>query len=88
MLQYLPVGSRVTIREPFLHTFASGEIGIRVDNPSDMEVDVSYSSKACHHCLKKEGDVKFKKCGGCRIEAFYCGRDCQKEDWKLHKLLH
>ena len=81
----------MTIREPFLHTFAgisAGRVGIQVDDPSDMKVDVSYSPKACYWCWKKEGAVKLKKCGGCRMKALYCGRNCQTEDWKLHKLFH
>ncbi|MEJ1270551.1 SET and MYND domain containing 2 [Cricetulus griseus] len=39
-----------------------------------------------HHCeccfARKEG---LSKCGRCK-QAFYCGVECQKEDWPLHKL--
>ncbi|GBE79251.1 hypothetical protein SCP_0204480 [Sparassis crispa] len=32
----------------------------------------------------EERVAEFKRCGGCK-EAVYCGPECQKEDWKVHK---
>jgi len=36
--------------------------------------------RVCQHCLAKSSTC----CGGCRTIR-YCGRDCQKLDWGLHK---
>jgi hypothetical protein len=40
----------------------------------------------CYYCNKDEPTEgpEFKTCGGC-LEAYYCGRVCQKADWKQHK---
>jgi len=37
--------------------------------------------KACAGCGSTE---RTKKCGRCE-KAFYCGRECQKKDWKQHR---
>ena len=51
------------------------------------------SGKLCTNCSIGElqfcdGDPvktqRFSSCGACR-SAFYCSRECQKEDWKRHK---
>mmetsp|Transcript_13554 Transcript_13554/g.20972 ORF Transcript_13554/g.20972 Transcript_13554/m.20972 type:complete len:1396 (-) Transcript_13554:44-4231(-) len=91
----LPVGTTLRIKEPYLRRFLLSEsIGIRVENPADLDINTSTSSTICHHCGKvaekgEGGEVmKLKKCGNCRGEAYYCGRDCQKGDWGFHKLFH
>jgi hypothetical protein len=38
-------------------------------------------TRKCHVCGKEEG---VKKCMRCMSIA-YCGKDCQKKDWKRHK---
>ena len=41
----------------------------------------------CQACGKSETAMKtFKKCQRCKV-AVYCGKDCQKADWKAHKKL-
>ena len=37
---------------------------------------------ACYRCGKD--DVPLKKCSACKYVS-YCGRECQKADWKSHK---
>jgi len=36
----------------------------------------------CRYCNKTGDD--FKRCGRCKT-AFYCSRECQTKDWKVHK---
>lgn len=38
----------------------------------------------CYHCKKVLTEPR-KKCAACG-QAYYCDRDCQKSDWKLHKM--
>ena len=39
----------------------------------------------CGFCSKREESAKqFQKCNRCKI-VYYCGKSCQKSDWKIHK---
>ena len=42
-------------------------------------------SKLCWHCFASKEELK--KCTKCLV-AQYCGKDCQRNDWKIHKVLH
>eukprot|EP00798_Chlamydomonas_sp_ICE-L_P030813 gene30813-35844_t len=43
---------------------------------------------ACQGCdetlTQQPPGAKIRKCSGCNV-AVYCGRDCQKRDWRRHK---
>ncbi|XP_021285151.1 LOW QUALITY PROTEIN: histone-lysine N-methyltransferase ASHR1-like [Herrania umbratica] len=41
------------------------------------------SEPLCQRCFKSDGALL--KCASCNI-AWYCGAECQRLDWKLHKL--
>ena len=38
----------------------------------------------CLGCQRQVPKSQLKKCTGCGV-AEYCGRECQREDWKAHK---
>ena len=40
--------------------------------------------KACAHCNASADDVDLSRCSGCKLR-WYCGRACQKADYKAHK---
>jgi hypothetical protein len=44
----------------------------------------SVGIKICHHCQKIETQVVLMKCQRCK-SAYYCGKECQVADWKIHK---
>ena len=44
-------------------------------------------SKLCWNCFAKPEEDELWKCARCRV-AKYCSKDCQAQDWKVHKLLH
>ena len=45
-------------------------------------------AQKCWSCSKTDIKVEdLKTCTGCKM-AKYCGKECQKNDWKAHKLLH
>ena len=45
-------------------------------------------TQQCWSCFKVAGpDQELKTCTECKM-AKYCDRECQKSEWKLHKLLH
>ncbi|CAL4153130.1 unnamed protein product, partial [Meganyctiphanes norvegica] len=42
----------------------------------------------CHHCCLPENNTHMRflhRCNNCQLVA-YCSKDCQKRDWKTHKL--
>lgn len=50
--------------------------------PDDFAEDVETSCNACG--FTPSLDYSFQRCARCK-EAYYCSRECQKEDWKSHK---
>merc|ERR1712062_441790 len=44
-------------------------------------------SNLCWNCHVPNQDVKKNKCSKCGI-ARYCGKECQVQDWKVHKIVH
>jgi hypothetical protein len=38
----------------------------------------------CRHC-QKQSETPIKRCSKCHV-AYYCDAECQKADWKSHKL--
>jgi len=38
----------------------------------------------CFHCGTTKLSSEIRLCGGCKI-AGYCGKECQKANWKIHK---
>ena len=45
----------------------------------------SDGAKACKHCERRSQEKLFD-CSRCGL-VFYCGKDCQKADWKDHRPL-
>ena len=45
-------------------------------------VNMATKFNTCAKCSKKE---ELTLCSGCR-NTFYCGKECQKTDWKKHKI--
>ena len=51
----------------------------------EIESLVKKWSRLCWECFEQKADLK--KCSKCRI-AQYCNKDCQVQDWNIHKKLH
>jgi hypothetical protein len=80
--------------DPFVNVLVSPlcEIGGKCDMQSRRETqkmmmnlgnEEEQEITACKVCYKVEGA---QKCGRCRTVS-YCGKDCQRSDWKRHKLV-
>ncbi len=61
-------------------------ININANKLEEHEIEVlqqfaSKIGKYCNVCGKLEGA---KRCSGCKL-IYFCGKPCQKKDWKIHK---
>ncbi|PIL27075.1 hypothetical protein GSI_10214 [Ganoderma sinense ZZ0214-1] len=55
-------------------------------NGNEASTVLAMGAESCDRCKKKEtAERKLMRCTGCR-KAVYCSRECQKSDWKTHKL--
>ena len=63
-------------KKPALNSGSASGSGIK-----EVEID---NSVRCGSCDKTLSQSEAKVCGKCKIVA-YCSRDCQLEDWKVHK---
>eukprot|EP01114_Cavostelium_apophysatum_P020216 TRINITY_DN6719_c0_g1_i2.p1 TRINITY_DN6719_c0_g1~~TRINITY_DN6719_c0_g1_i2.p1 ORF type:complete len:597 (-),score=72.30 TRINITY_DN6719_c0_g1_i2:29-1819(-) len=57
-------------------------IEIRTIDRGDPTLKLPKPVSSCAHCGNMDAT---KKCGNCKA-VVYCGRDCQTNDWKIHKL--
>jgi len=48
-----------------------------------FEDTLKFATNACAKCGKR--DVKLDCCSRCK-KVFYCGTECQKADWKVHRV--
>jgi tetratricopeptide (TPR) repeat protein len=77
--QSFPFGARVTIFEPYFHKFHDGNVGIHVNDPSEVVVEA-----VCWQCDNAGQNGKLMQCSGCQT-AVYCSKSCQKKGWLDHK---
>jgi hypothetical protein len=48
------------------------------------------TSTLCSYCGWNCGHVRKNKCTACKsgnVAVYYCGKECQKKDWKFHKMV-
>jgi len=72
--------------KPKLYPFEAGEVFIE-EAPYLAALNDGQKGKRCDCCFKspESSNIKaVKSCSRCKF-IFYCGKDCQKRDWKLHK---
>jgi hypothetical protein len=68
------------------YELSTGEL---VDEPSTYEIiyDSKYKNpNLCFVCKKDEKDFKLFQCSVCK-SVKYCSQECQKLDWKSHKII-
>ena len=51
-------------------------------------VDGRFAERLCAGCAVWQSDTenKLERCSGCK-RVYYCGRECQRKDWAVHKLV-
>ncbi|CAG2106491.1 unnamed protein product [Medioppia subpectinata] len=80
----LTIGSNHTISEmsPKLSKPLSPGDVITEDMPIIHVLDFQLKDKYCDNCFKQSDQLK--RCTKCLL-TYYCGKECQKNDWKYHK---
>ena len=68
-----------TYYDVLMRKFIKERYGVEIENLADKWI------KLCWNCFAAAEELK--KCSKCRI-ARYCGKNCQVQDWKVHKVLH
>ncbi|KAL1946612.1 hypothetical protein VTO73DRAFT_14716 [Trametes versicolor] len=64
--------------------WAEPEAWVWINTNRDL-IDIVVKTCTREGCGRREmRPLDFKKCGGCR-QAFYCGPECQREDWQAHR---
>jgi hypothetical protein len=61
--------------------YSAGDIVMTCDPIAYVVIDGTKGLR-CDHCLKPNDSLK--KCANCQ-KMFYCGIECQTNDWKIHK---
>jgi len=72
--------------KPKMYPFEAGEVFLE-EMPYLYTLNDAHKGKRCDCCFKspESSNIKgVKPCSRCKF-IFYCGKDCQKKDWKLHK---
>ena len=68
-----------TVFDIHMRKFIKEKYGVAIDSLANKWV------KLCWNCYAATEELK--KCSQCKI-ARYCGKNCQVQDWKVHKILH
>ena len=72
---------RSTLYDLFMRNFIAEKYGVEI--PSLPQV--WSPTGLCWHCFTHKD--KLYNCTSCKI-AVYCSKDCQSQDWKVHKVQH
>ncbi|CAL1694646.1 unnamed protein product [Somion occarium] len=75
-------------RVPFLTVVdPAGDAAFDASTPSRKEIkqNIKHLEYVCSGCGEEKRADQMKACGRCKI-ARYCSTQCQKSDWKRHKL--
>ena len=80
-LKHAELNPGVKMYHILMQEWMKASLGINVESLEEK------MSKICWACGRNEDGSVFKTCTECKV-AKYCNRDCQREEWKIHKLLH
>ncbi len=74
-------------RNPFTYKNACVETSTRgfLDLYEANKKKYEKLKETCSACGKKGSEIQLRKCAGC-LSYWYCSHECQKNDWKLHKM--
>merc|ERR1719510_2276140 len=80
-LSYVELNPTVKMYDILMRHFLKTQFDVE---PEDL---AAKWSKKCWACGKEKNKEELKSCTVCKM-AYYCGKSCQTEEWKIHKLLH
>ncbi|KAH8904777.1 MYND finger family protein [Coniochaeta sp. PMI_546] len=76
-----------TFAVPFVEDVIDRQLAKQIREQRATTADVSQEAEACRNCGRKEAKNggALKKCLRC-LEVKYCSAECQKKDWKKHRM--
>ena len=76
---FVPGVNNLVMYDYVMRKFIKEKYGVEIENLAKKWL------RLCWNCFTAAEELKM--CSKCRI-ARYCGKNCQEEDWKVHKILH
>ena len=79
VLGYMLIDVNMYLYDINMRKFIKEKYGVEIENLANKWI------KLCWNCFATAQELKM--CSKCRV-ARYCGKNCQVQDWKVHKILH
>ena len=85
-MKHCDLNPTVAMFDILMKEFLANQYSLSQEKIQELDLARKWSS-ICWSCMKDGSGQDLKTCSECKT-AKYCDAQCQKLDWKIHKLLH